>query len=31
MTQPETLHPLCPECGQNLTEVGVSSSVSFVW
>jgi hypothetical protein len=27
MTQPETVHPLCPECGENLKQVGVSSSV----
>jgi hypothetical protein len=27
MTQPETFHPLCPQCGQNLKEVGVSSGV----
>jgi hypothetical protein len=27
MTQPKTVHPLCPECGENLKQVGVSSSV----
>jgi hypothetical protein len=27
MTQPETVHPLCPECGENLKQVGVSSGV----
>ena len=27
MTQPETFHPLCPQCGQNLKEVGVTSGV----
>jgi hypothetical protein len=27
MTEPETFDPLCPQCGQNLKEVGVSSDV----
>ena len=27
MTQRETFHPLCTQCGQSLKEVGVASSV----
>jgi hypothetical protein len=27
MTEPETFDPLCPQCGQNLREAGVSSGV----